>query len=299
MSIEIPCRFLLISFFKGLVSNFLRERCMLQPNSPNSFLKGAAQFLGVYSLLKACLPQGFRKPVTEYRRSKIYLPPLKIEHFGYWGRDEKAVHVSQRYAQYFGQSLLDVGCDQKQLRAAIGRSDLRYVGVDRTPPADLCLDLESDKIPVPDNEFDTVVALDVLEHLDHIREAFAELVRCTRRYLIVSLPNNGFGVYDHMLRGHGIPRFYGLPEEYPPDRHRWFFNFDDADHFLEYCAEKHGMKVVERVAEWRIPGWPWWKRPFHALRFFLGPRTAYFRHRYFQTIWYVFEKPLPNQNGTQ
>ena len=96
----------------------------------------------------------------------ISVPPLRVEHFGYWGREEKARHVARRYSKYILSSVLDVGCDQKQLRDAIGRSDLRYVGVDRTPPADICVDLDKDAIPVTDNEFDTVVCLDVLEHLD-------------------------------------------------------------------------------------------------------------------------------------
>jgi len=260
-------------------------------------LKRLTQKLHVYRLVKACLPQDFRSPMPEYRRVAIPLPPLKVEHFGYWGREEKAGHVARRYSQYIRSSLLDIGCDQKQLRDALGRPDLRYVGVDRNPPADICVDLEKEAIPVGDGEFETVVCLDVLEHLDRIREAFAELVRCTSRYLIVSLPNNWFGVYDHMRRGYGVPRFYGLPEEYPADRHRWFFNFDDADSFLQCGAEKHGLAVVERVAEWRVPSWPWWKRPFHALRL-LGPRNASFRNRYYQTIWYVFEKSLQERSAS-
>jgi len=253
-------------------------------------VKRIAQRLHIYGLLKACLPTGFRIPPTEYPRAAIAVPPLQIEHFDYWGREEKARHVARRYARYLVGSLLDVGCDRKQLRDAIGRADLRYVGVDRAAPADLCVDLEKEQIPVPDGAFDTVLCLDVLEHLDGIHAAFAKLVRCMRRYLIVSLPNNWFGVYDHLLRGHGIPRFYGLPAAYPDDRHRWFFNFDDADHFLQACAEEHGLRIVERVAEWRIPNWPWWKRPFLMLRF-LGPHNAYYRNRFFQTVWFVFEKP--------
>lgn len=245
--------------------------------------------LGLYRFLKSCLPQGLRSPKTSRRPVGISVPAMKVEHVGYWGREEKARHVARRYSKYLHTSLLDVGCDRKQLYEAIGRQDLRYIGIDLSDEADYSVNLEDSAIPMEDGGVDTVVCLDVLEHLDQIREAFAELVRCAGRYLIVSLPNNWFGVYDHMLRGDGIPRFYGLPEEYPPDRHRWYFNFDDADHFLQCCAEKHGLKIVERAAEWRNPSWPWWKRPFHALRL-LGPRTAYYRNRYYQTLWFVFEK---------
>jgi len=251
--------------------------------------KDLAKKLHLYGFLKACLPQGFRSPPTEYRQVNIAVPPLKVEHFGYWGREEKARHVARRYRKYISKSLLDIGCDKKQLCDALADPHLRYVGVDRFPPADICIDLEKESIPVKDAEFHTVVCLDVLEHLENIHKVFPEIVRCSNRYIIVSLPNNWFGVYDHMLRGYGIPRFYGLPEDYPPDRHHWFFNFDDADHFLKCGAEKCGLSVVERVAEWRIPSWPWWKRPFHAVRL-LGPRNAFFRNRYFQTLWYVFEK---------
>jgi hypothetical protein len=261
----------------------------MDSSSFRDMVKWLTQRLHVYGFLKICFPHGFRVPIAGYSPVAIPVPPLKVEHVGYWGRDEKARHVARRYGKYFLNSVLDVGCDQKQLRDAIGRPDLRYVGVDRSAPADLCVDLEKQTIPVSDDEFDTVLCLDALEHLDGIHAAVADLVRCTRRFLIISLPNNWFGVYDYMLRGYGIPRFYGLPISYPDDRHRWFFNFDDADCFLQCCAERHRLRIVERIAEWRVPGWPWWKRPFHALRL-LGPRNSFFRNRFYQTIWYVFEK---------
>ena len=252
-------------------------------------VKRLTRKLHIHGFLKACLPTGFRTPPIEYPPVAISVPPIKREHFGYWGREEKSHHVARRYANYFLTSVLDVGCDQKQLRDAIGRTDLRYVGVDRTAPADIRVDLEREEIPVAEAEFDTVLCLDVLEHLDGIHGAFAKLVRCTGRYLIISLPNNWFAAYDHMLRGCGVPRFYGLPASQPDDRHRWFFNFDDADHFLQCCAEKYRLRIVERIAEWRVPNWPWWKRPFHLLRL-LGPRNCYFRNRFYQTVWFVFEK---------
>jgi hypothetical protein len=253
----------------------------------------------VKRLLKKMLPQGFRKP--RLIRWKLQ-NPLKVEHVGYWGRDEKARHVARRFNKHLirnlfpNSTILDVGCDKKQLLFALrdNAKTFVYLGLDRNAHADIQHDIEKGPFPLKDNSAHTVVALDVLEHTARPTLVFNELVRCARRYIIVSLPNNWFALYDHMLRGDGCHRYYGLPSSdggfFAEDRHKWFFNFQDADAFLWNMAYHNGLRVIERIAEWRIPSWPWWKRPFHALRL-LGPRTPYYENRYFQTLWYVMEKP--------
>ena len=44
-------------------------------------------------------------------------------------------------------------------------------------------------LPFADREFDAVVALDLLEHTNNIWFAFDELVRVSRRQVVIVLPN--------------------------------------------------------------------------------------------------------------
>ena len=270
-----------------------------------------ARALGVYRALKACLPKGFRSPaVAEWLGVGVPVPPLHVEHCSYSGRDLKALHVAWRYGEYFRDSVLDVGCDRCQLRDALNlpfssdrldgmgihgavvRPNIQYTGIDRTDEADHSIDLNDCyfMLTFEEDSYDTVVCLDVLEHLSDPDGVMWQLARIARRFIIVSLPNCWFGAYDHLARGCGTPRHYGLHPDGPADGHRWWFNFDDADHWLQWQAKRNGLTIRERVAEWRLPDWPWWKRPWHLARFLFGRRNAYRRQRYFQTVWYVFEK---------
>jgi hypothetical protein len=92
---------------------------------------------------------------------------------------------------------------------------------------------------------DIVLALDVLEHVDDIYAAFAELCRVTRRHVAITLPN----IYEisarwRFLRGRPLSEKYGLPAESPTDRHRWVFSLSDARRFCHGQASRCGFGVV-------------------------------------------------------
>lgn len=226
-----------------------------------------------------------QNPLTGWKFQR----PLRIEKTPFEDRPEKADFVASTFGQYLRGDVLDVGCDRCQLRDRLNPSSVDYVGLDRSPPATVCADLERGRLPFRDDAFDVVVCLDVLEHLENVHTALDELIRCSRKLIIVSLPNNWFGYHDVMRLGFGRGRFYGLPPEPPADRHRWFFNFDEADRFLSTKAVDHGLQVIERMALWKIPAWPGWKRPWHALRIRLW-HNHYYRNRYYLNVWYVLGK---------
>lgn len=56
-------------------------------------------------------------------------------------------------------------------------------------------------LPLPSNAVDLVIALEVLEHVGHPERALSELHRVTRRYAILSVPNEPFWRAANMLRG--------------------------------------------------------------------------------------------------
>lgn len=56
-------------------------------------------------------------------------------------------------------------------------------------------------LPLPSNAVDLVIALEVLEHVGHPERAMSEIHRVTRRYAMLSVPNEPFWRIANMLRG--------------------------------------------------------------------------------------------------
>jgi len=168
--------------------------------------------------------------------------------YRYSDRITKAKHVYKKYNAILNGRILDVGADECYLKEHLG-AKTQYTGIGLGGNPDIMVDLERGFIPFPDDSFDCVLCLDVLEHLENIHETFAELCRVTRNYLIISLPNPYRDFYDMLRSGKYEPgrpmKFYGLPAEKPEDRHKWFFSFEEAENFIRYNAEKHGMEVLQ------------------------------------------------------
>lgn len=200
-------------------------------------------------------------------------------------RANRTEYLVQHFGGYLGSKVLDIGCDRGLLRALLPESS-SYTGVDIAGEPDISLDLEKvERLPFNDDEFDTVVCTDVLEHLDNIHRIFSELVRVSSRYLIISLPNNWASARRAIARGSGQVCHYGLPATPPQDRHKWFFNLAEAREFLEAQADSLSLTIVEkRVTE----------KPRSAvirgmLRLLSGSKERYL-NRYAHTLWVVLEK---------
>ena len=105
-------------------------------------------------------------------------------------RDEigKFQGVVQAFPNVWDGLVLDIGSRSGNLRRALPKKAEHYYGLDLYPPADIISTLEAN-LPFVNASFDTVVALDVLEHVDNIHKAFNELYRVTRKYVILVLPN--------------------------------------------------------------------------------------------------------------
>jgi SAM-dependent methyltransferase len=154
--------------------------------------------------------------------------------------------IVRSFRPAFDGSVLDVGSRSGNLKRAIGRG-ARYTGIDIGPPANVIANLERG-LPFASKSFDTVVALDVLEHTDDIHAAFAELLRVGRQHVVIALPN-AFELKARLnvMRGRHVSGKYGLPPEARPDRHRWFFGFHEADRFCR-TAERSGWHVQDAGA---------------------------------------------------
>ena len=218
-----------------------------------------------------------RKPV---RRDMV---ALEREFVSFATRQDRPSYMSRRFAKILSGRVLDVGCDKAVLRDFVGAAD--YVGLDRSPEADIHHDLQQGgALPFADDSFDTVVCTDVLEHLDNLHAVFGEILRVGHRHALISLPNNWNAARLRLRRGKGSFKHYGLPLDPPADRHRWFFSFEEARFFFEEQARRHDIQIAELVVL---------EKPRHlllrGLRRILYPRFAGYLNLYTHTLVCVYE----------
>jgi hypothetical protein len=186
--------------------------------------------------------------------------------------------VAKQFQEVLQGDVLDVGCSERYLAEYV---DAHYVGIDVVEPADVVVDLNHGGIPFSDGSFDCVVCTDVLEHLEPVHLVFDELLRCSRRWIIVSLPNAWAGLWRLFLHPGATPRFYGLPQQPPTDRHHWWFNADQAVDFIRGRSTANGA-TIELLEVW--DGGSSWRR--FLKRFLLITRCRY-RNLGTTAVWAV------------
>jgi hypothetical protein len=176
-----------------------------------------------------------------------------LPNVGYYNRETKASYVYDKYQSILKGSVLDVGADSMFLKPYVERGGGKYIGIGFGENVDQVIDLDSSALPFQDASFDTVVCLDVLEHLESIHFMFSELCRVSKKHVIISLPNPYFAFFSMLRSGDYAPgkgmKFYNLPLEVPEDRHRWFYSESEARNFLSYNSKKLGFTIAQIDAE--------------------------------------------------
>lgn len=121
------------------------------------------------------------------------------------------------------ESFLDAGCGEGEtlerlkplLPRRVAAFDLNPESVqftrERHPEADVRR-LNIFTLPFEPNSFDSVVCLEVLEHLDNPKAALRELLRVSRRDVIVSVPHEPWFRLGSMLRLKYLKSFGNHPE---------------------------------------------------------------------------------------
>ncbi|MDP3733279.1 MAG: class I SAM-dependent methyltransferase, partial [Candidatus Daviesbacteria bacterium] len=61
-------------------------------------------------------------------------------------------------------------------------------------------------LPYKDNSFDLIICTEVLEHLEEPTKALREILRVSKKYLIVSVPNEPLFMLSNFLRGKNLLR---------------------------------------------------------------------------------------------
>lgn len=167
---------------------------------------------------------------------------MKIVEFR--SREDKLALVGQLFGTYLQGRVLDVGCDRKHISKFVKGT---YFGIDISGMPDAYVNVEHG-LPFKDKSFDTIIAFDILEHIEKLHFLFDELCRVARKYVIIGLPN----LYEWRFRlmfliGKPLSGKYGLPITPPDDRHRWLFSLNEARHFVSMKASRNGFCVREEV----------------------------------------------------
>jgi 2-polyprenyl-3-methyl-5-hydroxy-6-metoxy-1,4-benzoquinol methylase len=152
-------------------------------------------------------------------------------------------------------TVLDVGCNRGYLGRELHMRGCRVWGIDQDSdaleqiPADTyedvaALDLDTvTALPWPGQQFDTIVAADVLEHLRDPGRMLDVLVSALSRQgrILVSLPNVAHAsIRANLLRGHFDYQNSGILDR----THLHLFTFDSARRFIESA----GLEVTATLS---------------------------------------------------
>ena len=169
----------------------------------------------------------------------------------YTDREGRNSYVLNLLNEYFSetQTILNLGGGQKRY---LKNSNFKVTEVDLEGDNDINIDLDKiTKLPLENLSFDTVLALDVLEHLENFHLIFDEMVRISKKNIIISLPNSILSFYsiiknltqnDKYNSGY-YNKFYGLPINKPKDRHRWFLTISDIERFFKIKAKENNLSL--------------------------------------------------------
>lgn len=133
--------------------------------------------------------------------------------------------LDELMAQAQPGSLLDVGCGEGVLvhRWALAMPQARLVGIDlqeesiqagwaeRQAPNLEYHTTGAEDLPFADDEFDLASAIEVLEHVPDPERTLAEMARCARRHLLVSVPREPLWRMLNIARGAYLAQLGNTP----------------------------------------------------------------------------------------
>lgn len=121
-------------------------------------------------------------------------------------------------------SVLDVGCGEGFTLARLQKEKIgkEWEGIEPDETARELgkklypkVDIKSGdiyRLPYKSNSFDLVMATEVLEHLENPKKAYRELLRVSKKYVLISVPNEPWFTMQRMARFQNILHLGAHPE---------------------------------------------------------------------------------------
>ena len=122
------------------------------------------------------------------------------------------------------ESVLDVGCGEGFTLARLQSEKIgkAYEGIEyddsaiqlakKLYPRLMITKGDIYRLPYKNNSFDLVIATEVLEHLENPKKAYKELVRVSKKYILLSVPNEPFFTIQRIGRLQNIKHLGAHPE---------------------------------------------------------------------------------------
>lgn len=140
-------------------------------------------------------------------------------------------------AHITGETVLEAGCGQGYLCGILSGDGHRVTGCDFVMPDNFhqkhpdvpFLAASVEKLPLPDNAFDTVVSTHTLEHVRNFHAALAELRRVATKRLIVIVPRERPHLYTPSLHVHFFPYRYSVLLAFAPEKGRFMLENAGGD----------------------------------------------------------------------
>lgn len=151
-------------------------------------------------------------------------------------------------------SLLDVGCGEGFTLAKFAEKKIgnTFEGIDYSKDAlsigkktfpNLTLQHASIyDLPYQSSSFDLVICTEVLEHLKNPHQALKEVLRVSKQYILLSVPNEPFFMLANFLRGKNVRSFGNDPEH--------------INHWTIFSFQRFIKKQNAEIKTIRLP-FPW------------------------------------------
>ena len=145
-------------------------------------------------------------------------------------------YVAKKLGKLNGDKVLDIGCREMILKEYL-EGNFDYLGLDYISKKSNASDFINHNLEkgLPDNlnNIDTIVALDVLEHIENIHDVYKEFFSITNKTIVVALPNIAYYKFriNFLIKG-VLSGKYIFSEEKVLDRHRWIPNYQSIDKFI-------------------------------------------------------------------
>ncbi len=92
------------------------------------------------------------------------------------------------------------------------------------------------KLPYKDNMFDLVLSTEVLEHLDEPGKGLKELIRVSKKYVLLTVPNEPWFTVQRFMRGRNMLKLGAHPEH---------VNLWTSKKFEDF-VKNHNVKIVHK-----------------------------------------------------
>lgn len=147
--------------------------------------------------------------------------------------------------------VLEVGCGEGEIAALLHHRfgdvtalDLPDAGLRSdwaTVEGPRFLHADAERLPFPDDHFDLVVAVEVLEHLRNSQRGLEEMARVSRRHLVLSVPREPIFRMGNLFTGRHVRSWGNTPGH---------LNHWSASSFLRFAGQAGPVRRDERPLPW-------------------------------------------------